>query len=328
MIQDEEQLRIVNEQLGRAQSALVSLRKTVLPVSAAKYDLISENYLDEIIRLRSEIDAYLGLESAYAQQPYLVVALDGQGVTLGKTRSSLVSHVLKGFQNALKSLLSLSGDYEGIPRQSRQNLVRACDPAVLGLLPGSIRLLIAEPEFGETETTEETIYGETVDLFLQGVEMIECARSKNRNGQNLPDRVRRAVFSAVLKVSPPSNGNLEKVEFGGRAVRKLQLAPLSKASTLWLKQEIRRLDAVIAQQQPQRHTFEGTIRRLNLDDRTFLLRQELRLPHSVSFTFDDSQKQKVTALVDQRVSATGLEVVGRGSRSKLQLTALQPLDAR
>ena len=64
MIQTGEGLELVHEQLGRAERALASLRATVLPLNKARYELMAEAYVEQILKLRAEIDAYLGIDAA------------------------------------------------------------------------------------------------------------------------------------------------------------------------------------------------------------------------------------------------------------------------
>ena len=61
MIRNNEELKIVREQLARAESALESLRNEVLPKNQQMYHVMAEPCLDTIIELRGQIDAYLGI---------------------------------------------------------------------------------------------------------------------------------------------------------------------------------------------------------------------------------------------------------------------------
>ena len=61
MIQSTDELQTTHEQLGRAIKALASLRATVLPKNERNYHIMAEAYIDEIRKLREDIDAYLDL---------------------------------------------------------------------------------------------------------------------------------------------------------------------------------------------------------------------------------------------------------------------------
>ena len=58
MIENDEQLEIVREQLGRIQRALDDLRREVYPKNKRNFAVFSEAYVDQIAELQAEIDAY------------------------------------------------------------------------------------------------------------------------------------------------------------------------------------------------------------------------------------------------------------------------------
>ena len=61
MITNDEELEIVRRQLKRAESALDSLRHDVKPKNEELYHLMAESYIDMLLSLRTDIDAYLGI---------------------------------------------------------------------------------------------------------------------------------------------------------------------------------------------------------------------------------------------------------------------------
>jgi hypothetical protein len=61
MIQNEAELAQSMEQMERMYRALARLRSEVAPVSDAKFRLLAEGPIDEIRKLRREIDDYLGI---------------------------------------------------------------------------------------------------------------------------------------------------------------------------------------------------------------------------------------------------------------------------
>ncbi|MCI0376830.1 MAG: hypothetical protein L0215_04440 [Gemmataceae bacterium] len=56
MISNDEELKVVREQLGRAERALASLRSEV--TNERNFAVFSEAYVDQIAELKAEIDAY------------------------------------------------------------------------------------------------------------------------------------------------------------------------------------------------------------------------------------------------------------------------------
>jgi hypothetical protein len=64
MIETDQDLEIVRQQLARAESAFGALRREVLPQSEERFLLMAEAYVEQILALRGEIDAFLGLDVA------------------------------------------------------------------------------------------------------------------------------------------------------------------------------------------------------------------------------------------------------------------------
>jgi hypothetical protein len=62
MITNDNELAIVRSQLGHAEAALEALRREVKPKNEKTYDRMAESYIDMLLSLRAEIDAYLGIE--------------------------------------------------------------------------------------------------------------------------------------------------------------------------------------------------------------------------------------------------------------------------
>lgn len=61
MIANDSQLAVVRSQLGLAEDALASLRAWLHHKNPRNYAIFSESYIDMILQLRAEIDAYLGI---------------------------------------------------------------------------------------------------------------------------------------------------------------------------------------------------------------------------------------------------------------------------
>ncbi len=60
MIDSDAKLKVVRDQLARAESALASLQSDVLPKNESLYFVMAESCFDTIAELRGLIEAYLG----------------------------------------------------------------------------------------------------------------------------------------------------------------------------------------------------------------------------------------------------------------------------
>jgi hypothetical protein len=63
MIQNDEQLNLVRQQVGRLEDALRSLAISVRPKSESRFRVMAEGYVDQLDILRREIDQYLGIDT-------------------------------------------------------------------------------------------------------------------------------------------------------------------------------------------------------------------------------------------------------------------------
>lgn len=59
MIRNYQQLALYRQQLARAEDALVSLHERVYARNPKNYAIFGESYIDMILQLRAEIDAFL-----------------------------------------------------------------------------------------------------------------------------------------------------------------------------------------------------------------------------------------------------------------------------
>jgi hypothetical protein len=71
VIHNDEQLRVVRSQLTLIEDALASLHRDVYPKNPRNYAILSEGYVEQILKLRADIDAYLGIVTEPAEQEKL-----------------------------------------------------------------------------------------------------------------------------------------------------------------------------------------------------------------------------------------------------------------
>ncbi len=75
MIMNDNQLAIVREQLATAEAALDAIRREVQPQNPRTYAVMAEPYIDVVLSLRAEIDAYLGI-SAHQELSGVIRSVD------------------------------------------------------------------------------------------------------------------------------------------------------------------------------------------------------------------------------------------------------------
>lgn len=89
---------MVREQLASAEAALAAIRRDVLPQNPRNYAGMAESYIDVILSLRAEIDAYLGIsatadlaEATYQEHAGVIrsIDLDSQSFILRERGASV-----------------------------------------------------------------------------------------------------------------------------------------------------------------------------------------------------------------------------------------------
>jgi hypothetical protein len=81
MIKNDNQLAIVREQLATAEAALDAIRREVQPQNPGTYAVMAEPYIDVVLSLRAEIDAYLGISAQYQEISGVIGSVDLQAQT-------------------------------------------------------------------------------------------------------------------------------------------------------------------------------------------------------------------------------------------------------
>jgi hypothetical protein len=90
MIRNDEEFKLVREQLGRAEGALLALRNDILPVHKERFALMGESYVAMIRLLREQLDEYLGVPviDAWAREQESTTSLPlDLGTTAGNSPS-------------------------------------------------------------------------------------------------------------------------------------------------------------------------------------------------------------------------------------------------
>ena len=66
MIENDAELTQSLEQMDRMYRALANLRAEIAPLNYANFQLLAEGPIDEIRKLRAEIDGYLGIREMFS----------------------------------------------------------------------------------------------------------------------------------------------------------------------------------------------------------------------------------------------------------------------
>lgn len=324
MITNDQELELVREQLERVEAALYSIKRDVLPRSAPKFRLMAEGYFDQINELRRQIDDYLGVTALGEAQADLVIELSGVSVLLGEARVSLVTRTLDTFRRGLQELMVIEGGDTGTATGGRRKswIEKLCDPPLIGVAPGSVRICLGEPRtdarlFNEDE---RQMYHTTLRRLVEG---LAWASGLETDVPQYNEKSWHAVLSVVRKLVPPRDGDVEQISFEGRVLGLGRRYGLTKATRQRVDTEIRRVTTT-----QEYNEVEGIIREVDLDKRIFILRERPDGRPELPCEYDELSEGDVKVNLDARVLVSGLlRTTGKAKRQVMDVENIEPLGA-
>jgi len=275
MIENDAQLQQTREVLQAIEAALAALKLRVEPSNPELFRAMAESYVDDILRLRGDIDAFIGVSSALADRAPLWFVLEGTSLEATEISSRVLSDWLSKFRRAVQSVTEYlqTGRVRTTGRPSAE-LIDATDPRLVALAPGSVRIGL---RFRSFPVQEDTFEGEARGIRASPrwaverlLEMAEWVQSGNLHAPNdvFPDREEAAVIASELSDLVPSNRSaVRTVRFEGA------LVPATGPVTL--RSEFRpRLRQLVQELSPVFETEAyGIIREIDLDAQRITLRE-------------------------------------------------------
>lgn len=319
MITTESELDLVREQLHRAESALQATRRKFAD-NPIQYRLFSETTIDLIRSLRADIDAYLGVAPT-RENAAVTISLEGREVSLGITSAGLVTRFVDSFRRGLQSVYEvLESGTAG--RRPPAWAARACDLPLLGVAPGSVQVLLGQPEtshlFAEDDSRR---LNEAIDVLFAGLEW-SSDETPPESFERLSPTVRQAVLKIVTRLLPPHSGPVEQVAFE-RAVpgkpRQMRRATLDRNTRDRVRAELARLAA------DRKYTdVEGVIRSVDLDAQKFTLRDRSNNSPDLPCVFGPQTEAAVKEFLDCRVVVSGTVETNRvNQQQRMEVEAIE-----
>jgi len=307
------------EQLERLYRGLADLRENVLPADPRLFAVMAEGPLQHIRRIQEEIDEYAGARQARELEADFWVRMAGAEIEWPDAPSSVLASVLDKLRKGVQAVAVYVGGRKGRAGGGRppERLKEACDFAVAGLAHGSLSIGLRLPEPRQIELPFED--RQTAETALADY----LAAAEWAAGDHLPrsavfdddDDYRRLVFRELKRLAPTARGAVEQVEFSGRRLQ-------GRAITL-TREAAPRIDEILTRTvEEQQETYEGRLREIDLDRRTFILRDRGG-GDIVRCNFEEELQETVKDLLDQPVRVTGFRHTGASRSAPLLLMSLE-----
>lgn len=320
MIESEAKLRAALEALATLYSGLEALRREYGD-RPRQLRLMAEGPLDEIVRLEAELQAYTQLFSPTPVVP-VWLTLAGGLVRWSETPSRILAGALDSLRRGVQSLaqFDLMGRTDSRPTR---HLLEASDPDVVLFQPGSLRVGLRwrhsrQANFLETEASaSEAAVERAIQTAIRAVRELDI-RGPSALANEDPVR-RRLIFRVVARLAPTSREGFDVLSLSGPEVGEASPVVLSARTNELARAAIRELTT-------QAETrYEGEIREIDLDRRTFYLRSielvgELHCKAGPTLDF-----ARVRDALETRVLAFGVIDAG-APRRVFEVNDLEPVD--
>ena len=304
------------EQLQRLYRAVADLRASIAPLNPQKFALLAEGPLDQIRELLAELDAHAATESGGAGRT-LWLHVEGQGIRWPDAPSSVLASLLDILRKGVQAVAEFTARGMLSTRPTAE-LKRACDLRMVALAPGSLRVAVRAPENVELAD----VAGRALDTYLDVAAWAGSGESDEHLERMLPDATARRLALAELgRLVPRQRGDIERIELSGTA--------LGKRSPIVLARETRqRIGGAMSRLvHEQTFTVVGTLREIDLDKRTFILRNSEELSETPC-DFPEELLETAKEALDKRVEVTGTKRAHEVRRAapRLFVTTLEILD--
>jgi hypothetical protein len=314
-ITTEPELVLALEQVEKLEKGLLSLRRELPKSTPGNLALLSEGPLDQIAQLQADIQEY-ALRTRRVD--YIGMRLVGPRIHLRETPVSILTAVLDAFRKGVQAIAELEIRGQRSNRPTAE-LKRLCDFQILALAPGSLRVLMALPdeEKGLLPGADPNPASVALDDYLKAAAWAASDEDLSQIGRRFPqEHLRKALLSELQRVVPRPRGELELVEFSGPRIESI-----SGRATVGLERATRtRLNSAIDNLvHEESQTHDGVLREIDLDSKTFALRNPGALEQK-QCRFEDELIDAAKEALDKRVQVTGLVRVDPSKRGQASLS--------
>lgn len=268
MIHNDDQLRNTREALEEVESALALLQRDRARIHPDRFVMMAEPLLDDIRRLRGEIEEYVGVTAVRAEEAPLWLRLQGPGIELDDAPTSVVTAIIDLLRVGVQAVAEFlqRGMLGGRPTAALKD---ASDLRIVGWAPGSVQVGLRLPASAPTlvpEADPATQARLALQLYLQAAAWAGSEDDLSQLELDLPDpEQRRLLLNQVARLIPRPRGSLQLVELSGPAV---------PCGPVRLRRETRERvrQAITRTVQEETSSTEGVVREIDLDQRTFIVR--------------------------------------------------------
>lgn len=269
MIENDEQLNQTRLALADLESSLAALKRDVYLLNSQRFALMAEPIVDHISELRGQIDEYVGVNAAITETAPIWMRLKGEEIELGDAPTSIITKMLDTLRRGVQTVAEFL-EKGVVSTRPTAAIKQACDLRIVAWMPGSVQVGLRLPEVDLEEVGEEA--QKALGLYLRAATWVGSEDDSANLESDLPDpHQRRLLLSQVERLVPRPQGSVESVELFGRGMPRGPVK-LKRESRARVRQAIERTVKESLVVQEELVTVQGILREIDLDQRTFIIR--------------------------------------------------------
>ncbi len=325
MLDNEEQYQQTLTVLQRLEAALSSLRRRVEPVNPELFQAMAQTYIDEITEIRSEIDEYIGVNSAMVSRAPLWFSLEGQGLKSSEVSTRLLSNWLSKFRIVIQNVAEYIETQKISSGRPSLDILEKTDPKLVTILSGSIKIGIKfSPSYTQGELFQESNNSSTslphkaIDRLLQLVAWVDSELNELPRNQFPDDTETSILANQIISLVPSKRSVVKTLRFSGALV--------PHPTSLYINLEVRpKLQRVIDELTIiNEDTVDGVIREIDLDAQRIILRERGPSAPDLKCYLPDNLVPIAEELLDKLVRVHGK--ISSSSPDVVEVTSIEVIN--
>jgi len=335
MIENEIQLKQARKALALLEDAVTDLRKRVGGKNPALFEALAAAPLEDIERIRQEIDVYTGLAQVQKKKAPLWLKLQGENIEYGKASAKILSDWLKKVVDSFRNVVTFlfTGRSAGIGTPPKE-ISALSEINVAAFAPGSLEIGFRLPEetqqelFDKRNFPEEALFG-----LLKAVTWLDSEEPEEKLEEDFPEpEERRVILNEAMNLVPSEDSPVSTVELTGAYMprkMKVSLTPKHKEKGRPVIKKLEEHEAV--EKEGQIEEYIGWLAEVNYSHYPFTF--ELHDPDDPkhkkieTFTFEIDLVKKAYEYLDYNEEhPRTVKVRGRRIEKKLEALSIEPVN--
>ena len=320
MIKTKEEYENTRKALGIAENALKSLQKELSSGDPTEYEIVSEPYINEIHKLRYEIDEYLGIILIEENTMPLWVRIQGPRIS-DRIPMSIITDFLREFRSGIQQIARYKARTQDIPLTEGD--IRHLSNIRVRIFPGSLKIGFSVPPTYQEKLDKgniENITEEAIKDLIKGASWSQEPENIDIDA-TFPDPIERhMVISHVEKMSSLKSGEISSIEFKGRYVKEKPII-LNQKSVENIKRRKK------SEMPSEVKSLRGVIREIDLDGHHFFLKISTSEQEERIFCkYDKEMEDDVKVSLDREVEIMGDSTLSSSGKEQISVKMIELIE--